>query len=248
MSRAATLGTLTASIAHEVSQPLSSIATFGEAGLRWLDRDEPDLDEVRTALTAISEIARQAFEVVQRVKGVVSGKSSSRSATSLNKIVEQTVELCRSEFDAGAIGCSVHRAPDDPRVWADPSQLQQVVLNLLMNAIQATGGKALRQVLITVGTASASFVTLEIEDSGSGIAPEEVRNVFQSFYTTKEDGLGLGLPISESVVRDHDGDIVVDGSPRLGGARFSVTLPLHQHPIGRQPHSTSDDVPWTGAS
>ncbi len=227
-ARISMLGELTASLAHEVNQPLAAIATNGEAGLRWLARDVPDIDEVRQLTRRMVADARRAADIIARIRGMATRQQSEKAPLVLAELVQEAALFLRHELQAQGVRLNLDLAPDLPALLGDRTQLQQVVVNLALNAIQAMQQQAgaLRVINISLRQPRAGEVQLGIEDSGPGIAAAQREQLFESFYSTKPGGMGMGLPICRSIVEAHGGHIHAAAAEKLGGARFVVTLPL----------------------
>jgi PAS domain S-box-containing protein len=226
-ARISTLGELTASIAHEVNQPLAAIATNGEAGLRWLNRPEPDLAEARELIKRMVVDARRAADIISRVRGMATRGVYQRAPVSLHQTIEEVLLFLRHEIQLRKIAVDYERTGALPEVLADRTQLQQVLVNLAVNAMQAMAAReAPRRLGVRTILSDASTVRCVIEDSGPGIAPEHLGRMFESFFTTKDGGMGIGLPICRSIIESHKGRIEVDNHSAYGGARFSFTLPV----------------------
>ena len=224
-ARVATLGELTASIAHEVNQPLAAIATNGEASLRWLAREEPNLEEVRTLAARMVADARRAADVIARIRTMAAGKAPEQVPMSVNEAAEDAIALLRHEFELHRVAASLKLAPGLPAVRADRTQLQQVLVNLAVNAMQVMVQHGTVNPTVTLRTSRApeGGVLVEVEDNGPGVPANHIGQLFDSFFTTKEGGLGIGLSICRSIVEAHGGRIsCANLSP---GARFSFTLP-----------------------
>jgi signal transduction histidine kinase len=217
------------SIAHEVNQPLAAIVTNAETCLRRLDRAEPDLELIRELARRVIADARRASEIVVRVSDMAKGKTPSYVALPFNAIIEESVASLRHEFQSRDIAVSLDLASNLPPIEGDRTQLQQVVINVLVNAAQAmanaTPGSTGRNILIRTRLSSAGTVKCSIEDDGPGIEPAHLPHIFGQFFTTKEGGMGIGLQISKSIVEAHGGWIEADNRSTLGGARFAFTLP-----------------------
>jgi signal transduction histidine kinase len=220
------------SIAHEVNQPLSAIVTNGETCLRRLDRDEPDLDLIRELVRRVIADARRASEIVVSVSDMAKGTAPRHLPLPFNAVIEEAVASLRHEFQSKDIAVSLDLAAGLPPVEGDRIQLQQVVVNLLVNAAQAisTGEKFANStagggILIRTSLSSLGAVHCSIEDAGPGIAVAHLPHLFGHFFTTKRGGKGIGLQISKSIVEAHGGWIGADNKSALGGARFSFTLP-----------------------
>lgn len=226
-SRVSMLGELTASIAHEVNQPLTAITTNAEAGLRWLGRDDLDVGEIRTLMGRVVVDARRAADIVQRVRGMATRRSSEMALIALNDVVEETALFLRHELQAHNVALALELASNLPGVSADRIQMQQVIVNLAVNAIQAMVGVVAdqRRLTIATGIADARHVFLRVEDSGPGIASDCMPRLFERFYSTKSGGMGMGLPICQSIVEAHGGHIHAANNSGVG-ACFSFTVPM----------------------
>ncbi|PRD43083.1 hypothetical protein C5748_12810 [Phyllobacterium phragmitis] len=226
-SQAASLAELSASIAHEVTQPLAAIAANGEAGLRWLGRPEPDISELREVTESIVADARRAVDIVARIRAMAARQAPQQTLLSLDDVIREALQFLHHEVQSRAVTVSHQPAPIAPRVLADRIQLQQVIINLTLNSMQAisqAGGAAHRITIRTIAPDPAT-VCCTLEDSGPGIEPEHLGRLFQSFFTTKEGGMGMGLPICRSIIETHGGHLTADNNSSDGGARFSFTLP-----------------------
>ena len=208
-TRMTTLGELAASIAHEVNQPLAGIVTHGEACLRWLGRAEPQLDEVRSAVERMIGDGRRASDVVRRLRELARKGNLQAVPQSVNDIVDEAVQLVQREISSHRVMLRLDLSPGLPPVLADRVQLQQVIINLILNAIQAmaTVTDRPRELLIRSGRTEDGEVQLMVRDRGSGIDPHVADRLFQPFFTTKPDGMGMGLSISRSIVEAHGGRI-----------------------------------------
>jgi C4-dicarboxylate-specific signal transduction histidine kinase len=233
-ARVSMLGELTASIAHEVNQPLAAMRTNGETALRWLGRSEPGVPKARALIQHIVDDAGRAAEIIARIRAMAAGRAPQYTALSLHDVIEGSMLFLRHEFQSKGISVSLDLAPALPEVVGDRTQLQQVVVNLAMNAIQAMtqSGTARRRISIRTMQPDPETVRCIIEDSGPGIDPPHLPRLFDSFFTTKDTGMGMGLPISRSIVEAHNGHILVDGDSVLGGARFSFSLPASSASAG----------------
>ncbi|MCK1595035.1 ATP-binding sensor histidine kinase [Bradyrhizobium sp. 164] len=227
VSRVVSLGALTASIAHEVNQPLASILTSGETALRWLDQPEPNFEKVQQVLKRVVNDARRAADVIDRVRTMASKGAPRRSEIALADIIKECTVLLHQEFQSKNVSNSLDLASDLPKVMVDRTQLQQVIVNLVINAIQAmtTSEEAHRKIVIRTQQIDAETVRCVVEDSGPGIDAEHLPRLFDSFFTTKETGMGLGLPIARSIIEAHNGLIRADNESTLGGARLIIELP-----------------------
>jgi PAS domain S-box-containing protein len=231
VNRVATLGELTASIAHEVNQPLAAVVTNGEACLRWLSRDVPELGEVQLSVERMISNGRRASEVVARLRALARKDASQRAELDLNDIVDDVLPLVEREIFRHRIKLVVDLASPAPRVLGDRIQLQQVLLNLVVNAIQAmstirNGPRTLTIVSNSrLDDAGSKIATLKVSDTGPGIDPDAADRLFMAFYTTKTDGMGMGLSICRSIIEAHGGRIAAAPGAE-GGACFILELPL----------------------
>jgi signal transduction histidine kinase len=229
VARVTSLGVLSASIAHEVNQPLAAITTGGEAALRWLDRPNPDVEKVRELLKRVVSDARRASEIIDRIRSMATRRAPKQTLLSLDDIIEEAILFLRHELQSKSTAVSLSFARALPQVVGDRTQLQQVVINLAMNAVQAMAQSEIvrRSILIRTSRSNPETVCCAVEDSGPGIDPTHIPRLFDSFFTTKDTGMGMGLPISQSIIEAHGGCIRADNVSVLGGARFSFELPCH---------------------
>jgi PAS domain S-box-containing protein len=226
-ARLSMLGELTASIAHEVNQPLTAIRTNGETALRWLARSEPNLAKARESMQRILDDVRRASDVVASIRAMSAGQTPQQTALALRDVVAESIVFLRHELQSNEVSLSLDLAPALPQVNGNRTQLQQVVVNLAINAVQAVAksGVAHRSIVIRTMQPDPESVCCMIEDSGPGIDPAHLSHLFDNFFTTKDAGMGMGLPISRSIIEAHEGQIRADNNSTLGGARFSFTLP-----------------------
>lgn len=226
-ARLSTLGELAASIAHEVNQPLAAIATNASAGLRWLDRPQPNLEEVRTLATRISADARRAADIIARIRAMATRGSTEKAPLSITAIIDETAAFLRHDMHVQRVSLQLAISPHLPSVLGDRTQIQQVIVNLAMNAAQAMGPPTSASRRITLAAAQVGDdVVVTVEDTGPGIPPEHADRLFESFFTTKDGGMGIGLPICRSIVEAHGGRISAHNRDG-GGACFRFTLPVH---------------------
>jgi PAS domain S-box-containing protein len=224
-TRAITLGQLMASIAHEVNQPLTALIANAGAGLRWLAAPKPRLGHARRALTRIARDGNRASEVIARIRALVRRADTERNPLPLNGVIEAVIALLKTELRRHKITVKTRLAGTLPAVWGDRVQLQQVVLNLIMNAIESMGGVATRARLLTIATKfDASGVSIKVKDRGVGLDEDSLERVFEPFYTTKPQGMGIGLAISRSIVEAHGGQLWATRN-RGSGATFEFRLP-----------------------
>lgn len=226
-SRMTALGGLTAEIAHEVNQPLAGMVNSGHACLRWLAGDTPDVEAARRSVERIISDARRAAEVISRLHGIVMKSPAPWDWVSVNEVIREVVSLAASEVDRYRVALVVELSEDLPCVKGDRTQLQQVVHNLIMNAIEAmsalSGGP--RELRLGSARDGSHAVLVTVQDSGRGLEPAQLARLFDAFYTTKSAGMGLGLAISRSIVEAHGGRLWARANtPR--GAIFQFTLPV----------------------
>jgi len=225
-ARISMLGELASSIAHEVNQPLSAILTNAETSLRWLSRDEPNLEKVAQLTTRISDSAQHAGEIVRRIRGMTTRHVPHPVALDLNEILEEALLFVRHDIESRSIELSVRLQPNLPKVRGDRVQLQQVIVNLLVNSVQAIQQKRPTRGAIDLCTErdESGTVTFTIRDDGPGIADADINRVFNSFFTTKDEGMGIGLAICQSIIAAHGGAIRAANRAECG-ARFWFSLP-----------------------
>ncbi|TYL86521.1 GHKL domain-containing protein [Bradyrhizobium rifense] len=225
-NRYATVGELTTSIAHELNQPLGAILTNTETAELMLNASSPDIDEVRQILADIRRDDHRASEVIRRLRSVLKKRPFEIKEVELNDTVREAIGLVRAVADGRSIGLTYEPAFADMHVKGDPVQLQQVVLNVVINAMDAVSDAAIELREVRVSTARASNrAEIRIADSGSGIAADDLTKVFDPFFTTKPQGMGMGLAIVRTIVEAHHGTIAAENQPS-GGALFTVRLPI----------------------
>jgi PAS domain S-box-containing protein len=229
VNRVTTMGELSASIAHEVNQPIAATVANAQAALRWLRAQPPDLDEVRASLSRIAEDGKRAGNVISGIRALINKVPPRKDRFDLNEAVLEMVVLTRSEVLNHGILLQTELAPGLPRVDGDRTQLQQVILNLILNAIEAMGStdEGKRELRINTEREAAGGVLVTVRDSGPGLDPADTERVFTAFYTTKPKGMGMGLAICRSMVEAHGGRMWASANePR--GAVFQFTLPLER--------------------
>ncbi|HUL87663.1 MAG TPA: HAMP domain-containing sensor histidine kinase [Pseudolabrys sp.] len=225
VSRLATMGAMVASITHEIKQPLAAIVTNAQAGTRWLSKAEPDIDEVRTVLRSIGDEGYRASEVITGLTAIFKTNTSKRVPVDINEVVGDALKLSRGELGARNIALRTKLATDLPRFSADPIQLQEVLLNLIMNAAEAMDYIAENlRVLTIASTLDAEGVRITVEDSGIGIDAKKAEQIFEAFFTTKPTGMGMGLAICRSIIAAHNGRLWASPGTS-GGTVFYVFLP-----------------------
>lgn len=227
-ARVATLGELTASIAHEVNQPLMAVVTSGEAGMRWLRRDPPDLHEVGVSIERIVSEGRRASEIVKRIRSFLSKAPAQRDTLQVGAIIEDASRLVEHELNRERVALHVEIAPGLPAIQGDRIQLAQVLVNLMVNAVQAMAGQAAPRRLSIHATQAAvaddNAVRITVADTGPGIDMDAIKRLFDAFYTTKPQGMGMGLAICRTTVEAHGGRLTAANTAGAG-ACFVLTLP-----------------------
>jgi PAS domain S-box-containing protein len=225
-SRHTVVGALTASIAHEIKQPLAGILTSASAGLRWLDRSDPNLDEVRTNLEQIVRAGHRIDEIIASTRAMFSKETSEHGWLDVRVLVEEVIALVQREFQTHRILLRRDMTDQPLQVIGDRVQLQQVLLNLTMNAIDAMSSVAGRDRLLAIasGIDENGMVRITVEDTGSGIDPAHLDRIFEPFFTTKSRGMGLGLCICRSIVETHGGKLWASPQSPFG-TQFNLTMP-----------------------
>jgi PAS domain S-box-containing protein len=247
VSRVTTMGELAASIAHEVNQPLAGMLTNANASLRWLAKDVPNLAEAREAIRRIIRDGNRAGDVISRMRALFKRAPAAKEPIDINEVIQEVLLLTRIELQKNRVSLRTQFANDLPIVIGDKIQLQQVILNLVLNGIEAMSGVAegqrelyVRSQKVTGDPREAGKETIEgnaltdpgsgsvliaVQDSGPGLDAMELQRVFRPFYTTKSQGMGMGLAISRSIVEAHQGRLWVTPNAARGGAVFQLTLP-----------------------
>ena len=225
-NRLATMGQLSASIAHEIKQPIAATATNAATALRWLDAEPPNLEEARQALGRIVDTSHRAGDVVDRIRALIKKAPPRKDCLDINEAIREVVELTRGEVARTGISVQACLADNLPHIHGDRVQLQQVILNLIVNAIEAMSAvdAGARHLLITTGKVEPDSVLVAVRDTGPGLAPASFGRLFDAFYTTKPGGLGMGLSICRSIIEAHGGRLWVEANePR--GAIFQFVTP-----------------------
>jgi signal transduction histidine kinase len=228
MNRMATAGELSASIAHEVKQPLTGIVAMAGAARRWLATEEPNLDKVRFALNQIETASHHASDIVTNVRSMFKRDTQDRSEIDINKLIWTVMGLVYIDLRKHEIELRTEFGNDLPPVLGNRVQLQQVILNLVMNAIDAMRPVQTRVLSVKTALSGRDGVHVSIRDTGIGIDPSNVDRMFKPLFTTKDHGMGMGLSICRSIVESHNGRIWVSASDQ-GGTIFQLVLPT----IGR---------------
>jgi signal transduction histidine kinase len=242
ITRVTTLGELTASIAHEINQPLTAIVNNANAGLRWLSGEPPDIDETRETIRRILRDGSRAGDVISRMRALFKKAPMTKEQFDLNEAIEEVVAITQSEAQRNRVLVRTRLAGDLPLILGDRVQSQQVVLNLVINAIDAMSAvsEGLRELLVSTqrvaetkvpatgsgsSTSESGYVVVAVRDSGPGLHPDSLNQLFSAFYTTKPKGLGMGLAVSRSIIEAHGGKL--EALPNVGpGATFQFTLPI----------------------
>jgi C4-dicarboxylate-specific signal transduction histidine kinase len=227
VNRVTTMGELTASLAHELNQPIAAAVTNAHTCLRWLTRDQPDLEEARAAAMRIVKDGTRAAAIISRVRLLFKKSAPEREVVDVNEVIREIVVLLRGEATRYAISFRTELAADLPQIMGDRVLLQQVLMNLIINGIDAMRGvEGMRELSIGSRRAEGEQLLVSVSDTGMGLPPQQADQIFNAFFTTKPHGTGMGLPISRSIVEAHGGHLsATNNSPR--GASFHVTLPTH---------------------
>lgn len=226
VARVTTLGEMAASIAHEVNQPLAAIVTNANAGKRWIQAGTAQLDKVVQSIDNIAEDATRASAIIARIRSLATRAEPKRERMQINDAVEDVLELMRARLREERIAVRVRLAPDLPAIFGDRVQLQQVVLNLMVNAIDAINAAADGERIIDLESVQDQHrnLTVSLADSGIGLDPARSSQLFEAFHSTKSDGMGIGLSICRSIVEAHEGTIWA-GANKPRGAIFCFTIP-----------------------
>ena len=225
VNRVTTMGELTASVAHEVNQPIAAAVTNAKTCLRWLTRDHPDVEEAREAAMRIVNDGTRAAEIIKRIRLLFKKETSERELVDVNEIIEEMVVLLRGEAMRNSILVRTELEADTPQVIADRVQLQQVLMNLMLNGMDAMkDANGTRELIIKSQRDESDQVLVSVNDTGVGLPPEQADRIFTAFFTTKPHGTGMGLSISRSIVESHGGRLwAANNAPR--GASFCFSLP-----------------------
>ena len=229
VARVMTMGELAASIAHEVNQPLSGVVVNANACLRWLAGDSPNLEEAREAVRRIVRDGKRAGEVIARIRALATKTATAKERLDMNEAIREVVAFARDEVRRNRVTLRTELADDLSPVSGDRVQLQQVILNLVMNGIEAMSSveDRLRELIIRTQNDEAGQVRFTVQDSGTGLDPQSMERMFEAFYTTKQGGMGMGLSISRSIIQNHEGRLwaAANDGP---GISVQFTIPKHQ--------------------
>jgi C4-dicarboxylate-specific signal transduction histidine kinase len=227
VNRVTTIGQLAASIAHEISQPITATVTSARAALGWLSAQPPDLEEARQALGYIVKDGNRAGDVIGRIRALIKKSPPQKDGLEIHEAILEVIALTRGELEKNGVSLHTHLAEGLPLIQGDRIQLQQVILNLIINAVEAMSGgrERSRELLISTGNDASNGVRVTVQDSGPGLRPESFDRLFDAFYTTKPGGMGMGLSICRSIVEAHGGRVWA--SHNVGpGATIQFTLPV----------------------
>ena len=227
ITRLTTMGELAASIAHEINQPLAAIVTNGSAGLRWLNREAPDLDEARAALSSIVRDGARAADVIRGLRALASKSGAQRTTLDVDDVIQEVLALTRSEVQRHGVVLRTNLTAGTQPAVGDRVQLQQVLLNLVLNGIDAmkTVTDRARELSVSSTLGEPGSVAVVVGDTGTGLDPALAQRIFEPFFTTKADGLGMGLSICRSIIQAHGGQLWA--TPRVPhGTAFHFTVPV----------------------
>ena len=227
VTRVSTVGELTTSVAHELNQPLGAILSNADAAEMFLAADPPALDEVRDILADIRKDDQRASEVIRRMRSLLRKRELAPQSIEINEAVEEVLKLLSIDASARKVAMKFERTASLPRVWCDPVHFQQVVLNLVLNGMEAMAGlpEEKRQVVVRTGPGDNGTVKIAVADSGPGIPVDSLPKLFEPFFTTKKEGMGMGLSIARTIVEAHHGQIWAENNPNIG-ATFYFTVPV----------------------
>jgi signal transduction histidine kinase len=222
------MGEITASIAHEINQPLAAIVTNANSGLRWLGNKSPDLGEAQTALRRIVSDGHRASEVVAGIRAMFRGGERPSAYYDVNVLIREVLALVNGEMKSNEVEARIDLGEGIPKILADRVQLQQVVLNLMLNAIEAMGSmqNGARVLGVNSEVREGRDILITVKDSGPGIDPENLDRIFDRFFTTKSNGMGMGLSICRSIVEAHNGRLWAEPDARPGSV-FRLSLPIN---------------------
>jgi PAS domain S-box-containing protein len=225
INRATTMGELTASLAHEINQPIAAAATDARTCLRWLARDQPDIAEARESAARMVNAVTRAADIVSRLRQLFKKGAPQTSLVDVSEVIQEMVVLLRSEASRHSVSILTELPEDLPRVVADRVQLQQVLMNLMLNGIEAMQGtKSGGQLTIRSLRSEGGQLVISVSDTGMGLPPDQADQIFNAFFSTKVQGTGMGLSISRSIIESHGGRLWAESNSGRG-ATFNFTLP-----------------------
>jgi C4-dicarboxylate-specific signal transduction histidine kinase len=226
VNRVATMGELTASLAHEVNQPIAAAVTDASTCLRWLTRGQPDLEEARQAAARVVKDVTRAAEIISRTRSIFKKATPERALLNVNQVIQEMIVLLRHQISRCSVSARTELATDLPEIMGDRVQLQQVLMNLMINGIDAMKDiKGTRELVIKSQRTENEYLMVSVSDTGVGLPPRQADQIFNAFFTTKPDGTGMGLRISRSIVEAHGGRLWADNNGSRG-ASFQLTLPI----------------------
>jgi C4-dicarboxylate-specific signal transduction histidine kinase len=220
------MGEMAASIAHEIKQPLAAIAANGNAGLRWLTSATPDIESARGVLKRIVSDTQHASEIIDSIRSMFKNEGQAKAMQDVNELIREALTLVRAEVENQRVSICTELSAELPQVSANQVQLRQVMVNLIMNAIDAMSAVTNRARVLRIKTEERKLdgVLITVEDSGVGIDPQNLDRIFDTFFTTKPQGMGMGLSICRSIIESHDGRLSV-AAAQPHGSIFHVSLP-----------------------
>ena len=229
LSRVLTMGELTSSIAHEINQPLTAVVTYGSACVEWLSADPPNLDEARRTAESILRDGTRAGAILDRIRRLFKKEAAVQDWVEMNEVIQELTAFLSGEAARHEILLRAELCNELPKILGDRVRLQQVVLNLIINAMDAMEGTTQRpkEIVVRSSREGATGVRIAVEDFGIGLSEEIANKIFRPFFTTKAQGIGMGLSISRSIVESHAGRLWAEALPQ-GGAVFQFTIPAHK--------------------
>ena len=228
LSQVLSMGELTASIAHEINQPLTAVVTNGHACVEWLSADPPKFDKALQTAQRIIEDGTRAGAILSRIRALFKKEAVARDWVDINEVIQELTVFLRNETLRRGVSIRENLGPKLPKVTADRVQLQQVVLNLIMNGLDAMDGSNNnpKELAISSGLEGTSAIRVQVEDRGTGLDPEIADKIFDPFFTTKSQGIGMGLAISRTIIESHEGRLWASSRSEGTGSVFQFTLPV----------------------
>lgn len=229
VARLSTMGEMAAGLAHEINQPLAAIAAYTRAGMRLLDSESPDMETLREALKDSSEQAQRAGKIVHRLREFIAERATEHYPRDLGELTRSVAGLLEGELTRTEVMCTLDLPPDLPAVHVDGIQIEQVIMNMMRNGIEAMEATPAdqRRLVVRARAATPDTVTLAVEDTGAGCDLDPPNRIFDPFYTTKDEGMGMGLSISQTIIEAHEGRVFA--APREGGGMsIGFHLPTYQ--------------------